>query len=170
MSVPPDQETIFCQEYAKSGDALDALATSGIRNADGATTNYSPRVLADLLLQRADIQAAIKAYRTITATVEQIEVTHRSIAADMQSVYDAAMKDGDLKAAISSKQLQANVLGLLEQKISITSRKSVDEMTTAELATIAFKGRLIEATPRKDTDATSEGTNTSGSGGGDTAP
>jgi hypothetical protein len=150
VAQPLDPETIFCQEYARSGDALDAIITAGITNEDGAPVQFPKRILADRLLQRADIQAAIKAIRAMDAAVEQVEITHRSVAADMESVYAAAMKKEDFKAAISAKTLQSNVLGLLEQKIHITSHKTVDEMTTAELAAIAFKGRLLDATPKKE--------------------
>lgn len=150
MSVPLDPETIFCQEYAKSGDALDAFVTAGLAADPGSEMQYGKRVLADLLLQRADIQAAIKAIRAMDQAIEQIETTHRSIAADMERVFAEAMKGEDFKAAISAKTLQANVLGLLEQKISITGHKSVTDMTDAELLAIMKKGgKLIDVTPEK---------------------
>lgn len=170
MGVTPalDPETIFCQEYARSGDALEALATAGITNPESSSVQYSRRVLADQLLQRADIQAAIRAIRAMDKAVEQIETTHRSIAADMERVFADAMKDKDFKAAISAKTLQANVLGLLEQKISITSRKSVEDMTDAELqAILARSGKLIDVTPTRDPDA---GADAGAGGNRDAAP
>lgn len=161
-----DPETIFCQEYARTGDALDALAASGITNPVDAPMQYSRRVLADQLLQRADIQAAIKAIRAMDKAVEQIETTHRSIATDMERVFAEAMNGKDFKAAISAKTLQANVLGLLEQKISITSRKSVEDMTDQELqAILARTGKLIDVTPNA---TTTETTDPATSSGGDT--
>lgn len=145
-----DPETIFCQEYARSGDALDAIITAGIVNEDDAKVQFPKRVLAERLLARADIQAAIKAIRAMDSAVEQVEITHRSIAADMETVYAAALTAKDFKAAIAAKNLQAGVMGLLEQKIRITSHKSVEDMTTAELAAIAFKGRTLDVTPQKE--------------------
>lgn len=156
-----DKETIFCREYARSGDALEALTIAGIEN-EGAI-QYSRKTLADMLLARDDIQAAIKALRAIEQTTVDIETTHRSISQDMDVVFGAAMKKEDFKAAIAAKRLQADVLGLLEQRIHITSHKTIDQMSTEELRRIAARG-MIDVTPTRVSDAATDADNAPASG------
>lgn len=169
MSAAPslDKETIFCRHYAQTGDAIAAVITAGIEDLGDPTIRYAKTVIAQQLLERPEIQAAVKAFRLVESTREPPEVTHKTIAASMDEVYARAFKLDDMKACISARQLQANVLGLLEQKIRITSHKTVDEMTTAELAAIAFRGRVVDVTPTKAPNGTTEDTDTGGSGSGD---
>ena len=164
-----DPEAIFCEEYARSGDALAAVIAAGIEHLGDPTFRPPRAVIAQRLLERPEIKAAIEAFRKMSQIAETVEFTHRSIAGDMEAVYSAAMKAEDFSAAVRAKTLQANVLGLLEQKISITTRKRVEDMTDAELQAILERtGKLIDVTPN-GTGTTTEGTDTAGRSGGDTA-
>lgn len=154
-----DPTMVFVKEYVATGDALAACITADIRYLDDMETLYPRAVIAQRMLEKPEVQAAIKAVRMIQNSPDPVEITHRSIAADMEKVFAEAMRTEDFKAAISAKNLQANVLGLLEQKISFTMHKSVIDMTDEELIAIINKKRpMIDVTPTKANNGTTEDT------------
>lgn len=127
-----DQDRAFVEEMVLSGDPLYATMRAGIREA-----GVELRIIAQKMIDRPDIQAAIAELKRQNKYAQPIEITNRSIAEDMERVYDAAFSDKDWKAAISAKSTQAQMLGLLVSKVEITRVLDVTQMSDAQLAAIA---------------------------------
>lgn len=140
--LPPDDtdadaDAVFVQEYVRSGDAVAACVISGLRD-----PRYDIRVHAERTLARPEIRNAIDALQRIyKADAASAEITLDSVVADMQDVYQKALADGQYPSAIAAKKLQAMMKGWLDQKIEITHRTRVDEMSTEQLERLA-KGYL----------------------------
>lgn len=142
-----DQDRAFCEEMVISGDPLYAAMRAGIRE-----PGTELRVIAQRMIDRPDIQAAIAELKRQNKYAQPIEITNRSIAEDMERVYDAAFTDKDWKAAISAKSTQAQMLGLLVNKVEITRKRDVGELTTEELRAIVA-GQVIEGVSERVEDS-----------------
>lgn len=149
-----DQDRAFCEEMILSGDPLYAAMRAGIRE-----PGTELRIIAQRMIDRPDIQAAIAELKRQNKYAQPIEITNRSIAEDMERVYDAAFSDKDWKAAISAKSTQAQMLGLLINKVEVTRKKSIHDMSDAELdEIIAKKYKTIDgAAVRVQEDAGEDG-------------
>lgn len=132
-----EQDSVFVEEYVKTGDAMLAIVRSGIRD-----PAYSMDIVARRTLERPEIAAAVKALERIERASLPVEITRESLVADMQQVYEKCISIGDHKSAISAKKLQATLCGLLDQKITVTHRH-LNEMTDADLMRIASKGKTV---------------------------
>lgn len=158
MSILPetaadyDADSVFVSEFVKTGDATTACIVAGIRD-----NRYDIRVTAEKTLARPEIRTAIEALQRIyQVDVAQPEITLDSVVADMQVIYQKAVDDGQYQAAIAAKKLQASLRGWLDQKIDITLRRSVDEMSTKDLERLAqgyLKTTSIAAAYRDADDA-----------------
>lgn len=150
-SLVSDQDRAFCEEMILSGDPLYAAMRAGIRE-----PGTELRIIAQRMIDRPDIQAAIAELKRQNKYAQPIEITNRSIAEDMERVYDAAFTDKDWKAAISAKSTQAQMLGLLINKVEVTRKRDVGELTTEELRAIVA-GQVIEGVSERVEDS-DEGT------------
>lgn len=150
-SLVSDQDRAFAEEIIAHGDPLLAAMRAGIRE-----PGTELRVIAQKMIDRPDIQAAIAELKRQNKYAQPIEITNRSIAEDMERVYDAAFTDKDWKAAISAKSAQAQMLGLLVNKIEVTRARDVGELTTEQLRRIAA-GEVIEGVSERVEDS-DEGT------------
>lgn len=150
-SLVSDQDRLFCEEMILSNDPLYAAMRAGIRE-----PGTELRVIAQKMIERPDIQAAIAELKRQNKYAQPIEITNRSIAEDMERVYDAAFRDKDWKAAISAKSTQAQMLGLLVNKVEISRKRDVGELTTEELRAIVA-GKVIEGVSERVEDS-DEGT------------
>lgn len=123
-----DREQIFVREMVSTGDPLYATMRSGIKDGDAEMADVARK-----LTLRVDLQDAIRQAQLEQKYSRPIEFTNRSIAQDLERVFDAAFRDKDWKACISAKTGQMQALGLLIQKVEITKNRSAGEMTTAQL-------------------------------------
>jgi hypothetical protein len=136
-----DQDQVFVETYVQSGDAMLACVKAGIRD-----HKYPMDVVAKRQLARPEIKAAITAYQKIKSANVPVEVTRQSIIADMQDVYEKAIDQSQLSNAIAAKKLQAALLNLLQQNISITHTFRAEDLPDEELARIAGQGPVLEGT------------------------
>lgn len=135
--VPTDEseqdarDAVFIEQYRLTGDAVTACVRAGIRD-----PSYPITVVAQKQLQRPEIAAALKALSRIETSLMPLEVTRDSIVSDMEDVYGRAMTDGQYSSAIGAKRLQSFLLGLMDQKITITHGFQPDKMTDEQLMRI----------------------------------
>lgn len=127
-----DRDAVFVEQFRLTGDPVAACVRAGIRDA-----RYPITIVAQRQMQKPEIVAALKALSRIETNVAPIEVTRDSIIADMETVYQKALTDGQYASAISSKKLQSMLLGLLQQNINITHGFNPELMTTEQLMRIA---------------------------------
>ena len=138
ISPDPEKDAIFVQVYLQTGDALDAYVRSGHRN-----PMYESRVLAQWLLERADIQLALKTAETLKPKAP-VDITRESIVSDLEHIHSKAIGDKDYTPAIAAKKLQAQLSGYLAENVTVTHKLDVSAMTDAQLEKlIAAKSKRI---------------------------
>lgn len=133
-----EKEANFALFVAQGDDPVAACIRAGLQN-----FQYHPEVWVRKILERPEVMRAIETLRAATKRQQPIAVTRQSVVADMQDVYNKAMQISDFKEAISSKKLQAALLGLLVEKKEVTLRRGIDEMSDDELARIAGEGQVV---------------------------
>jgi hypothetical protein len=133
LDIPPDPvlDTIFVRNYVQTGDALDSFKRAGYMS-----YGFDQRDVVGCLLNRVDIQSAIKAAFENPGNL--VEITKDSIVSDLEIIHRSAMTAKDFTPAIAAKKLQAQLMGVLQENVSITHHMDVKRMTDEELI------RLIE--------------------------
>lgn len=151
LNIPPDVErdAMFVKVYLQTGDGLDACKRAGF-----IVNGYDDRTVAEYLLDRCDIQEAIKIAKESKARKPAaVEITRESIISDLNDIHKAAMIDGDYAPAIAAKKLQAQLMGVLSENVQITHKMDVTRMTDEQLMRlIALKSKqedlnMIDVTP-----------------------
>jgi hypothetical protein len=151
LSLPVDLEkdALFVKIFLQTGDALDACKRAGF-----IVHNYNDRVVAEYLLDRPDIQAALRAAKAseIRKTAP-VDITRESIISDLDVIHQSAMIEKDYTPAIAAKKLQATLMGMVQENIQVTHNLDVTRMTDAQLMQmIAAKSKqedlnMIDVTP-----------------------
>lgn len=126
------KDAVFIEQYRLTGDAITACVRAGIRD-----PSYPITVMAQRQLQRPEIKAALLSLEKIDSGMVPLEVGRESIIADMEAVYQRALTDSQYASAIGAKKMQAMLLGLLDQKITVTHGFKPEMMTEEQLTRIA---------------------------------
>ena len=148
LSIAPDpnREERFVRFYMQTGDALDACKRAGFVAHGG----YDDREVAQYLIERADIRAAVQAAKD--AASRPVEITRESLLTDLEKIHTAAMGDGEYTPAIAAKKMQATLLGLVQENVQVTHRMDVTRMTDAQLIALLEKktrqAPMIDVTPQ----------------------
>ena len=151
LNIPPDVErdAMFVKVYLQTGDGLDACKRAGF-----VVHGYDDRTVAEYLLDRCDIQEAIKAVKDSKARKPaSVDITRESIISDLDSIHRSAMIDKDYTPAIAAKKLQAQLAGHLVDNVQVTHRMDPKMMTDEELIKIInlkrkqIESKMIDVTP-----------------------
>ena len=151
LNIPPDieRDAIFVKIYLQTGDGLDACKRAGF-----VINGYDDRTVAEYLLDRLDIQAALQlAKESQNYKPAVVEITRESIISDLDTIHQSAMFDKDYTPAIAAKKLQAQLMGVLQENVQVTHKMDVTRMTDEQLINmIALKSkredlRMIDITP-----------------------
>ncbi len=142
-NATPEQLAVFVQEYIRREDQPDA-GVLGVIAADLRDPHYPPHHVAEYLLARAEIQAAIKAAKSFYKPPGIKEITADTILADAESLYQRASDDRAYPAALAAKKLQSEILGLLKKEVTFNVKHSVTTLTDEQLEAIAKRG-VIDA-------------------------
>lgn len=134
MNIPiqpdPEKDQIFVRLYLQTGDVLDSFIRSGHE-----PHGYEKRTAAEYLLERADIQLALKTAETLKPKAP-VDITRESIVSDYENVYSEAFRDKDYTAAIAAKKNQAAILGLISENVQVTHRMDVTQMSDEQIMKI----------------------------------
>ena len=151
LTIPPDVErdAMFVKVYLQTGDGLDACKRAGF-----IINGYDDRTVAEYLLDRCDIQEAIKLARESKGSKPaSVDITRESIISDLNEIHRSAMFDKDYTPAIAAKKLQAQLMGVLQENVQVTHKMDVTRMTDDQLMRlIALKSKqedlkMIDVTP-----------------------
>lgn len=151
LNIPPDVErdAMFVKIYLQTGDALDASKRAGF-----VVHGYDDRTVAEYLLDRCDIQEAIKvAKESKNRKSASVDITRESIISDLDAIHQSAMIDKDYTPAIAAKKLQAQLMGVLQENVQVTHKMDVTQMSDDQLMKlIALKSKqddlkMIDVTP-----------------------
>jgi len=134
----PDKDAIFVMQYVESGDPMVAAIRAGLQE-----PGCSIFVTIDKMLARPEIQAGIKTVENITRATPNTKTTRESLVAECHDIYEKALNDRQYASATGAVKLKAALLGMLEQKVSVSHTYNVKDMSTAELKRIAA-GTVLE--------------------------
>lgn len=140
-SATPDQIAVFIQEYVRREHQPDAGVLAVIA-ADLRDPQWLPHHVAEMILSKPEIQAAISAVRAVYKPPEIKEVSAETITADAETIFEKAKNDRQYTAALAAKKLQAEIAGLLKKDININVRHSVETMTDEQLEAIARRAPI----------------------------
>lgn len=148
----PQKLAVFVQEYVRREQQQDA-GTHAVIAAQLRDPQWLPHQIAERLLSRAEIKAAVAAARAFYKPLDQREVSVDTISADMEVLYQEAKDARQFTAAIQAKKLQAEVNSLIRRDVQVTVSHRVEDMTTAQLMQIAsraskeIEGEFTEIAP-----------------------
>ncbi len=137
-------DAIFVMQYVETGDPMVAAIRAGLQE-----PGCSIFVTIDRMLARPEIQAGIKTVQDVVAAAPKTKITRESLIAACQDIYEKALGDRQYASARGAIELQARLMGLLEQKVSVSHTYNVRDMTTDELRRIAAGGSVIEGEYRE---------------------
>lgn len=136
-----EQLAAFVQEYVRRENQPDAgpvaVIASGMRD-----PMWLPHQVAERLLAKPEIQAAIKALRTVYRPAEMKEVSVDSVSADLEQVYQEAKDARQFTAAIAAKKVQAELHKLINKDVNVNVRHTVGNMSDADLEAIAKRAPI----------------------------
>lgn len=139
LEAEPDQLATFVQEYLRYEGEPDAGPRAVIASQLRAPM-YLPHQVAEILLAKAEIQAALKLLRGVAKAKVTKEVSVDTISTDMEVIYQRALEARQFTAAIGAKKLQAELHRMVGTEININVKHTVTTMTDAELEAIAKRG------------------------------
>lgn len=127
--LPPDPEKDpqFVKIYLQTGDALDAYTRCRYQ-----AHGYEARTAAAWLLERADIQLALKTAEMLKPKAP-VDITRESIVSDLENIHARAVAESDYTPAIAAKKLQAQLSGYLAENVTIMHRLDITAMSDAEI-------------------------------------
>lgn len=141
-SADPEHLATFVQEYVRREGEADAgsLAVIASQMRD---PRWLPHQVAEFLLAKPEIQAAVKVLRSVYKPKATQEVSVDTISMDMETIYQEAKDARQFTAAIAAKKLQAEIRGLISKTLNVNVKHSVSTMTDAELESLARR-KIIE--------------------------
>jgi hypothetical protein len=126
----PTQDAIFVATFVETGDPIIAATRANIQD-----PSTSIIVTAQRYINRPEIRAAIEVVQSLERDAP-VKVTRDSIVESCQSIFEKALTDRQYASATGALKLQAALLGLLEQKITVSHSYKVEEMSNDELLRI----------------------------------
>lgn len=141
-----EQDVVFVQELVRNKDKDDA-AIIAYRRAGYWEPAFPVVVAAERHLQRPEIQTALaKAMEQFKPQISG-DRSRDSLLADTDKVFESALAAKDHAAAINAKRLQAQVMGWLQENVSVTHRLEITQLSDQQLEKIASKAiKVIDAT------------------------
>lgn len=141
LDSDPERLATFVQEYVRRETEEDAGSRAVIA-AQLRDAMWLPHQVAEMLLAKPEIQAAIKVLRTVYKPKAGAEISGETIKMDLEVLYQEAKDARQFTAAIAAKKLQSELLGLLSKDININVRHSVSTMADGDLEAIAKRGAI----------------------------
>lgn len=147
------RDSIFVREYLRNESRDDAAAVIAYRKAGFRDPAYPVSIAAERVLVRPEIQSAITAGRKTFKNLVGSEHTRESIVSILDEVVQSALGEKDHSAAVNGLRAQAQILGFMEQSLTITHKQDVSTLTDEQLEKIAaraskaIEGQAKDITP-----------------------
>ena len=147
MAETPD--VIFVREYVKTGDALLAFNRAGYT-----TGGVGAKVAAERTLARPEIKLALSVLADMgIENKEDIPIDPQSregLVERLDFIHDAAVSDGAYPSAINAIKTQAQLLGYMDQVVTVNHNVSARDLSLEDL-------RMLVSRELGDTPALIEG-------------
>lgn len=136
MADNPD--VIFVKEYVKTGDALLAFNRAGY-----VTGGVGAKVAAERTLARPEIKLALSVLAEMGIEKgEDIPVDPQSregLVDRLDVIHEAAMEEGAFPSAINAVKVQAQLLGYMDQVVTVNHHVSARELSLEDLRMLVSK-------------------------------
>jgi hypothetical protein len=139
-------DAVFVREYVKTGDALLAFNRSGHQ-----TGGVGAKVMAERTLARPEIRLALEVLRGMGIDrKEDLPVDPLSrdgLVGKLEVIHEAAMGDAAYPSAINAVKAQAQLLGYMDQVVTVNHNVRAAELSLEELRALVSKeldGVVIE--------------------------
>jgi len=140
-------EAIFVEEYVRSGNAYMACNKSGLVD-----PQYPMEVVARRMLERPEIQAAIRVTRELKALGERVSLrdipgmySREMLLDELQRTHERALEDKQYASAITAVKTQAQLLGFMEQTLNINHHVAVRELSLEDLRRmVSERGNVVD--------------------------
>lgn len=136
MAETPD--VIFVREYVKTGDALLAFNRAGY-----VTGGVGAKVAAERTLARPEIKLALSVLAEMGIEKgEDIPVDPQSregLVDRLDVIHEAAMEEGAFPSAINAVKVQAQLLGYMDQVVTVNHHVSARELSLEDLRMLVSK-------------------------------
>lgn len=130
MAENPDVQ--FVKEYIKSGDALLAFNRAGYQ-----TGGVGAKVMSERTLARPEIKIALSVLADFGIEKgEDIPVNPLSrdgLIEKLDAIHEVAMQEAALPSAINAVKAQAQLLGYMDQNVTITHNVRASELSLEDL-------------------------------------
>lgn len=145
------QDAVFVEEFLRHEGRDDAAAIVAYKRAGFVEPQWPMAIAAERHLKR--LKPAIDAARKTFTTAIKNERSRDSILADLDDIYDSALKDKDHSAAINAKRLEAQLQGFLEDKVSVTHKMEIGQLSDEQLLRVINRkpvvdGEFTDVTPK----------------------
>ena len=129
-------DAVFVKEYVKTGDAVLAFNRAGYP-----TGGVSTKIMAERTLARPEIALALEVLRE--AGVEKKEeadpLSREGLIDRLGSIYDVALDKEALPSAINAVKAQAQLLGYMDQVVTVNHNVTASELSLEELRLLVAK-------------------------------
>jgi hypothetical protein len=136
MAENPDVQ--FVKEYIKSGDALLAFNRAGYQ-----TGGVGAKVMAERTLARPEIKIALSVLADFgIEKADDIPVNPLSrdgLIEKLDAIHEVAMQETALPSAINAVKAQAQLLGYMDQNVTITHNVRASELSLEDLRAMVSK-------------------------------
>jgi hypothetical protein len=130
MAENPDVE--FVKEYIKSGDALLAFNRAGYQ-----TGGVGAKVMAERTLARPEIRIALDVLADFGlkagTDVPVAPLSRDGLIEKLDAIHEVAMQEVALPSAINAVKAQAQLLGYMDQNVTITHNVRAAELSLEDL-------------------------------------
>lgn len=131
----PEKLAIFVQEYVRHEGADDCNVISVIR-ADLRDPRYHPATIAERLLAKPEIQAAIQVLKAVYKPAQVRDVSQQSLSDDAESLYQRCLDERQYQPALAAKRFQAELHSIIKKDAPVVINNNLT-LTDAQLEKIA---------------------------------
>jgi hypothetical protein len=136
MADNPDVE--FVKEYIKSGDALLAFNRAGYQ-----TGGVGAKVMAERTLARPEIKIALSVLADFgiekSDDIPVNPLSRDGLIEKLDAIHEVAMQETALPSAINAVKAQAQLLGYMDQNVTITHNVRAAELSLEDLRAMVSK-------------------------------
>jgi hypothetical protein len=121
-----DQDDIFAKHFLRHGDAVQACVQARI-----VAPGYDIRDVAAYNLDREETKEALSRLKGKSSV--PTDLSRNSIVTDLEEIAQRALDAGEFAPAITAKKTQAQLLGYLDQNVTLTVKSEVSNYSTSQL-------------------------------------
>ena len=138
MGMAENPDAVFVKEYIKTNDALLAFNRAGYP-----TGGVGAKVMAERTLARPEIRIALDVLKEFgferPEDVPANPLSRDGLIEKLDTIHDAAMQDASFPSAINAVKTQAQLLGYMDQTLTVNHNVRAAELSLEDLRALVSK-------------------------------